>query len=139
MSIEFRPDRALLHDHLLKQTRLVFEAKVTASATPASKAHASDLSVIYLRTEGKTAAADAIEDLSTTFSTADDGTGVFGILVDDPSVAKFYQATVEPSAGTVSVTKGLSSAGRPYLDIDSSVDLSSTDLTVTCELDYRKE
>lgn len=139
MAIDFRADKDVLHDHLLKQMHVVFQVSITASATPADKVHASDLpGIAVLRTEGKTATADAIEDLSSTFSTADDGTGVFGILIDDAIAKKFHIASVTPSSGTIDVTKGISSEGRPYLDLDSSVDLSAASLTLVCELVYMK-
>jgi hypothetical protein len=126
-------------DYMLKNERLVFEVAITANATPASKVHASDIpGVAVLRTEGKTAEADAIENLSAQVPTATDSTGVFSILIDDPSVKKFLKASVTPSVGTVAVTKEISSGGRLILEIDSNQDLSSTNLSLLIEVDYQK-
>lgn len=140
MSNDFRSKSSDLMDYILKQERLVFEVAITANATPANKVHASDIpGVAVLRTEGKTAEADAIEDLSAQVPTAADATGVFSILIDDPSVKKFLKASVTPSVGTVAVTKEISTGNRLILEIDSNQDLSLTDLTLLVELDYEKK
>lgn len=141
MSNPFRSDNAGLHDYLLRQNRLVFQVSITANATPANKSHVVDIpGVVYLRTEGKTSTADAVEDLSSTFTTADDATGVFGVLIDDATVEKLHQVVVEANTGTTDITaQGISDEGRIYLDLNSDQDLSSTDLTLVIELDYIKE
>lgn len=138
MSNSFRATNSSLHDYLLKQTRLVFECAITASATPASKVHAVNFpGTVYLRTEGKTSEADAIEDLSATFATATDSTGIFGILIDDLVVTKILKVTVTASTGSVTVVaSGISSEGRIYLDLDSNQSLASQSLTLTVEVEY---
>jgi hypothetical protein len=141
MSIDFRAKNSAIHDHLLKQTELVANASITFNAVPASKAHASDVpGGIYLRTQGKTAEADAVEDISALVTAPVDSTGKFGILIDDPTVEKLYLTSVTPSSGTVSVVaSGVTPGGRLYLDLDSSLDLSAASLTVTLELNYKKK
>lgn len=130
---------APLHNHLLQQERLVFEVTIVSNATPASKQHIVDVpGSIYLRTQGKTAEADAVEDLSSQVASALDSTGVFAMLVDEQA-SKFYKQTITPSVGTVSVTKSISSGGRLLLAIDSNQNLSTTDLTLLVELEYKNK
>lgn len=139
MSNDFRAQNASLHDYKLKNNHMVCEVAITANATPASKVHASDVpGAVVLRTQGKTAEADAIENLSAQVATATDSTGVFAVLIDDPNVQKFLKATVTPSVGTVSVTKSISTGKRLILAIDSNQDLSTTSLTLLIELEYQK-
>lgn len=138
MSIDFRQN-STLHDYLLKQKKVCFEVSITANATPASKVLASDIpGVAILRCEGQTATADAIDNLTGIVTAPVDATGIFAILFDDAVAQKFLKATVTPSAGTVAVTKGLTSSGRMYLNIDSNQDISSTNLTLLVELEYKK-
>ncbi len=136
MSIDFRK-KSELQDHKLKQTRLVFEVTITANATPASKTHTVEIpGAVYLRTQGKTAEADAVEDVSGSVTAAADATGIFALLVDEKA-SKFHKATVTPSAGTITVTKSITSGGRLLLDMDSNQDLSTTNLTLIVELEYK--
>jgi hypothetical protein len=126
-----------LHDHLLKQERLVFEVTIKANATPASKQHIVDIpGSVYLRTQGKTSEADAVEDLSSQVPTAADATGVFALMIDQQT-SKFLKATVTPSVGSVSVSKEISTGGRMVLEIDSDQNLSTTDLTLLVELEAK--
>lgn len=140
MSNEFRSKSSDLMDYLLKQERLVFEVSITGNATPANKVHASDIpGVAVLRTQGKTAEADAIEDLSAQVPAPNDATGVFAILINDPSVKKFLKASVTPSSGTATVVKEISLGERLIVEVDSSIDLSAANLTLLVELDYVKK
>lgn len=140
MGVQFREDNATLGDFLLRQNRLVFEVAITANATPASKVHASDIpGVAVLRTEGKTSQADAIEDVSAQVNAAAaDATGVFAILIDDPTVKKILKTTVTPSTGTITNTSEITTGGRLLLNLDSNQDLSTTNLTVLVEIEYIK-
>lgn len=76
---------SLVSGVLDKTRELVVECTITANATPASKVHSSDIpGTLFLRTEGKVSEADAVEDLSASFTTAADnstGNSVFGILI----------------------------------------------------------
>ena len=76
---------ALAGDKELSTKTAWVKLAITANATPASKVHSTDYQgIAYLRTEGKTAEADAIEDLSSDFTTAADnstGDSQFGILL----------------------------------------------------------
>lgn len=97
MGIDYR-NNPELHDHLLKEQRLVFEFSITANATPASKIHISDIpGVAILRTQGKTAEADAVESI--TWTTPDDengGNSVFGLLMDlgDAKARKVHKVMI---------------------------------------------
>ena len=143
MANEFRGSNSQLHDHLLKQERLVFEATITANGTPADKGHAVDVpGAVYLRTEGKTAEADAVEDASSDYTTAADATGIFGILIDDSEVRKIYNVALSVDTGSIALGAqgaSITSEGRIALDLDSNQDLSSQDITVTVEIDYLKK
>jgi len=73
-----------LEDRSIKLRTLAFRVQITGNATPASKVHRPDLGteLVVLRTEGKTADADAVEDLSAAFTTAVDATNaVFGMIL----------------------------------------------------------
>lgn len=139
MSNDFRANSSALTDYKLKNNRLVCEVAITSNATPASKTHASDVpGAVVLRTEGKTSEADAIESLTGQVTAPVDSTGKFAVLIDDASVQKFLKASVTPSTGTIAVTKVTTTGKRLALDLDSSVDLSTTSLTILIEVDYEK-
>jgi len=140
MSNDFRNNSGM-NDHLLKQVRLCANASIKANATPASKVHASDVpGGIYLRTQGKIAESDAIESLVGIVTAPDDATGKFAVLIDEPNVDKLYLKSVTASAGTIAVAAAaVSAGGRLYLDLDSSLDLSAADLTITIEMSYKKK
>jgi hypothetical protein len=137
MSVEFR-QKVSLHDHLLRQQIVRFNVKVNANATPANKILETDIpTVAVLRCQGQTAQADAIES-GIAFTAPNDANGICGLLFDDLA-NKLYSVTVTPSAGTVSVTSGLSAEGRPYLNIDSNQDLSTTSVQFDVELKYMQK
>lgn len=136
--------KAQLHEHYRKLQRIVADATIVSDATPADKKHATDLpGVVYLRTEGKTAQADAIENTSADVTEADDEGGVFGVLIDtaEDKATKLYPTiSVVPSTGTIAITaSGITPEGRIWLDLNSSVNLSSADLTITIAIDYTDE
>lgn len=82
----------LVADALDRTRELIVECTITANATPADKVHSSDIpSALKLRTEGKVSEADAIEDLSGSFTTAVDnstGDSQFGIIIDGSKLAE---------------------------------------------------
>lgn len=136
-------------DRLLKTRRLAFRVRVEGNATPADKVDRQELpNVAVLRTEGKTAEADAIEDLSADWTTADDGTGVFGVLIKASELGE-VDRIVEITAtaldgGTVAATAldaggaqdGLSPEGNIAVELDSSVDLSAADCDILLVVEY---
>lgn len=141
MAIEFN-DSPTLHDHRLKSQRLVFDASIVANGTPADKSESSDLpGVAYVRTEGRTSAADAVEDVSGQLqgAAAADATGIFQILLDVPDARKVYSVSVSPDVGTATSQVSVTSAKNLLVEVDSNQDLSSQDLTVTVSLDYLEE
>ena len=80
--MEFLANERLL-DRSIKTRTIAMRLQITGDATPADKVHIPDLGseLIILRTEGKTATADAIEDLSAVFTTpVDAADAVFGVL-----------------------------------------------------------
>lgn len=135
---------AELHEHRLKSHRMVAEIAIVADATPADKVHSSDVAgVIILRTEGKTAEADAIEDLSGSFSAAADnaaGNSTFGVLVDLGDVAKVKKVTVsEQTALATSLASSIvaSSAGNIAIEIvGTGLVLDSESPTLLLEIEY---
>jgi hypothetical protein len=140
-----------LSDHLLRQQKLCFNFSITSNATPASKVHSSDLAgVVHLRTEGKTAEADAIEDLSASFTTAADnstGDSVFGVLIDCsglPAIRKVNQIRMT-EISTVSTSEALTNLGTNGLTADgniafniaaSGLNLASESPTFFVEIDF---
>jgi len=149
MSIEFK-SRASHHDHLLKSQRLVAEFSITGNATPASKAHSPDVGgLMVLRTEGKTAEADAVETITWT-TAVDDSTGdsVFGLLLDlgDNKASKVYSVTLtevtsvstsEAVTGPNSGASHLTAAGNIAIEVAATgLDLSAESPTFRVEVEY---
>lgn len=124
-------------EHLLKQEILVFGVSITANATPALKVHASDIpGMAVLKTQGKTAEADAIETYTSSPALAD-ATGIFEVLVDD-CVEKIYEArVVSVSTGTAAIVAGKSAGERIILEIDSNQDLTTQSLDLVLEVKYK--
>jgi len=92
-------------DAILKSKRLVLKFSIKKHTTPASKVHACEYpGFMELRSEGKTSAADAIDD-GTTFTTANDANGIFGLLLHDIEVVDEVKlVSVTADAGTVAAT-----------------------------------
>lgn len=142
-----------LESHLSRAKRLVFEMKITANATPASKVHISDLpAVAILRTEGKISEADAVESLTWT-AAADNSAGnsVFGILINLPEKADRINRVVVSEKGTALATSlavtgnnntaggYLTSAGNCAIEIaGTGLNLASESPTLIVEVEYRE-
>ena len=133
-----------VNDYEIRSRRLCIPFSITHNATPASKTTAVDLpEALTLATEGLTAAAAAI-DSGTNFTTPTDSTGIFGCLVSGcGTVSKLLKAeVVHLSSGTATLTKvgasstGVTASGNIAVSIDSSLDLSMTDLSGTLVVDY---
>jgi hypothetical protein len=142
-------ENAVLNNHQLKQERLVFSFSITANATPASKLHHVDLpGIVTLRSEGKTAEADAIEDLSSSFTTAvDDTNSVFGVLiskiVDLDKVLKITISELTSLAASTAITKlgvfGKTPEGNIAFNVTGTgLDLNSESPTYVVEIEYLK-
>lgn len=139
-----------LNEHMVRSERLVFRFAITAHATPASKVHSVPLPNVYLRTEGKTATADAVETI--TWTTAVDATNaVFGILIDlgDNEVSEVLrcQVTEITALETSHTTKGPNAAatvnrhvtagGNIAIEIAATgLDLATESPTYVVEVDY---
>lgn len=139
-------------DHRIKQRKLLFEVEITANATPADKRHASDLpGVALLRTEGKIADADAVEDLSSDFTAAADnssGDSQFGILIDasklQGNIDKVYSVSVSEQTAlstglTVAAAQSdfLTSGGNIAIDIAAAgLNLESESPRLLVEIEY---
>lgn len=132
-------------DYVQKSERLLVPFFIDSNATPASKTHASDLpGVVYLSTEGLTAAATAV-DSGTNFTTQVDANGIFGVLLANlGTVEKLLDAQlVNLSTGTATVTRvgasstGVTASGNIAVSIDWNGNLATTDLTATIVVDYR--
>jgi hypothetical protein len=132
-----------LNDHMRKLERLVLQVDITANATPASKVLSSDLpSAVYVRAEGLTAAADAVESLSGVVSTPVDATGKFAVLIDtglNPALKAYRVQVLRASTGTLAVVaQGVTAGGRIYLDLDSDQSFASTSCSFELAVDYRE-
>lgn len=140
---------ATMENQVRRTQRLVFEIAVeNGNSTPADKLQASDMSAAaLLRTEEKTAEADALETLdSNYFSTAADSTGIFGLLIDTAAnpPEKIYKVELtqrESGKTLVLGTKGakITPEGRISLDLDTSSDLRTENLTATVAVEYREK
>jgi len=141
-----------LQDHLLKSRSLVFECSVTHHATPASKVHHVDVpGVVMLRTKGKVAEVDAIEDLSALAATAVDATNCqFVIFITDlGSIDKVSKVSVIDKKGTGSgmvvvdldgsgsIDGFLTAGGNIAIDVTGTgIDLETEDPTFVVKVDY---
>lgn len=144
-----------LGDHYLAQRDLAFEVSITANATPADKEHGIlDLSgVALLRTEGKTAEADAVEDLSGDFTTAVDnstGDSQFGILLKGSEleeVAKVLEVEVKEQtalatsiAATPAASAYLTAGGNIAIDVaGTGLNLASESPKLLVKVKYLKK
>lgn len=149
MSNEFKSKEQHM-DHQLKQQRFVAEFSITGNATPASKIHRPDVGgLMVLRTEGKTAEADAVEDL--TWATAVDATNaVFGLLLDlgDNKASKVYSVSVtevtavsasEVLSGPNGAASYLTAEGNIGIEITTTgLDLASESPTFRVEVEYKE-
>ena len=149
MSIEFK-SKSNHMNHQLKQQRLVAEFAITHNATPASKVHRPDVpDLMVLRTEGKTAEADAVETLTWTAAIDDNsGDSVFGLILDlgQNKAQKVYSVTLTEvsSVSTSEVVTG-PAAGASFLTAEGNIaievaatalDLSTESPTFRLEVEY---
>lgn len=129
-------------EHLLRQERLVAQFSITANATPALKRENVDIPGLQvLRTQGQTAAADAIAPLVVWTAPVDNSSGnsVFGLLLNlDENVAdKVYSVSiteVTALAASLAVT-GPSGAAGAYLTADGqiAIEIAATGLNLASE------
>ncbi len=143
-----------LNSNQLKQKRFVAEFTITANATPASKVHGvPDVpGVMLLRTEGIVAAADAVEDLSGDFATANDedsGNCTFGVLIrggDEGlgsikkvlSIRLFEGTALATSMAITRLgTRGLTAGGNIAFDVvGTGLRLDTESPRITVEVEY---
>lgn len=148
MGIDFAKNNQL-HDYRLKEERLVFEFSIVANATPASKKESVDIpTVVYIRAEGQTAAADAVESGIGFTTPVDNSTGdsVFGVLLTQlGSIKRVKKITVSEQtslASSIATTKlgtnGLTSGGNVAFEIaGTGLNLASESPTFLVELEYQ--
>ena len=146
---------SLVSSRMDKTRELVVECSITANATPALKVHASDIpGTLFLRTEGKVADADAIEDLSGDFTTAADnstGDSQFGILIKganlpNNSIEKVLQVEVIEQtalASSIAISKvttdWLTDGGNIAIDVaGTGLNLASESPTLLLKVIYRE-
>lgn len=150
MSRDFK-NRPELHDHMLRQQHLVFRFKIYSDGTPADKVHESDIpGVVHLRSEGKTADADAVETITWTAPVDDDtGDSVFGLLIDlgDNEARKVLNVRLSEisNVSTSEVVTGPNASADDYLTDSGNIaievaatglDLSTEDCEFVLEVDY---
>lgn len=143
--MSFFAKNSVVEDTRERTHRMCVPFTIVHNATPASKTSSSDMAgVLYLSTEGLTAAATAV-DSGTTFTTETDSTGVFGcLLANMGTIDRLYDVQfVHLSSGTATVTRvgssstGLTASNNIAVSIDWSGNLATTDLTGTLIVDYR--
>ena len=125
-----------VNEAMIKYRELAFQFSVTHNATPADKVHSTSLPIAYLRTEGKTATADALEDLSAEFTTAADATGIFGIFINGEDNIADIDRIVSVEIFTNSAETcvlgadyiNLSSSNNIAIDLDSGLNLASASI-----------
>lgn len=141
-------------DHQLSFRDLQFVIDITANATPANKVHSSELpGVAVLRTEGKTAEADAVEDLSASFTTAadnDSGDSQFGLILKGSelgAIERVYEVELTDLAGnatSLAVTPAssdyLTAGGNIALDIaGTGLNLASESAEILVKVKYKRD
>lgn len=141
----------VLNDLQLKARRLVFEIKVTSHTTAASKKHSSDLpGVCVLSSEGLTATLVAVEAVSgmTNYTAPNDVNGIIDVMLKGSelgSIKKVQSIKVSEkvAAGLTSPTvqvlgdaNGLTAGGNIAFEVDTATNLSTTDATFVCEIEY---
>lgn len=148
MSIDFAKNNSL-HDYRLKEERLTPEFSIVANATPANKQESVDIStVMYIRAQGQTAAADAIEPGLAFTSPADNSAGnsVFGVLLTNlGSIKRVKEIIVTEQtsfSSAVSVTKlgvnGLTPGGNIAFNVSSTgLHLDTQSPTFLIKLEYQ--
>lgn len=128
-------------EHLLQQERLVCDFSIVANATPANKKQAVDIPGLeVLRTQGQTAAADAIAP-DVTWTTPVDNSGgnsVFGLLMNlgENKASKVYSVTVtEVTALAASYSVSGPNGSSSYLtaDGDIAIEIAATGLNLASE------
>lgn len=139
-------------EHLIRQERLVYNFSIVGNATPANKQLAVDIpSTVILRTQGQTAAADAVETLAWTAPVDNNaGDSIFGILLDlgENQADKVYSVSLTEVSG-VSTSEALSGPGgaSSYLTADGNIavevaatglNLASESVTFTMVVEYRE-
>lgn len=138
--------------HVLRQCRLVAEFAITANATPALKKQDVDVpSVMVLRLEGQTAAADAVETITWTAAVDNSaGNSVFGLLLDlgDNKADKVYSVNLveltavsasEVVSGPNSSASYLTAAGNIGIEIAATgLNLASESPRYRVEIEYRE-
>lgn len=149
-------------EHLLRQERLVFNFSIVGNATPANKGQAVDIpGLVVLRTEGQTAAADAIETLAWTAPVDNSaGNSVFGILLNlsqpisatldtDADIADKVYSVSMVEVTSVSASEALTGPGgsASFLTADGNIaievaatglNLASESPTFTVVVEYRE-
>lgn len=134
---------AAAQDYSVKSQRLCIPMSIVHHATPASKTSSNDLpSCMYLDLEGILSASAV--DSACNFTTPADSTGIFGILLANLGVVKKLHKyeLINLSSGTVAVTakgassSGVTASGNIAMSVDSSLDLSMTDLSGVLCVDY---
>lgn len=131
----------IVSSRLDKTRQLVVECSITANATPASKKHASEIpGTLFLRTEGLTAEADAVESVAFT-TAADNSTGdsQFGILIKginlpQNEIEKVLEVEVtEQTALASSLT--VAKVGSSWLTAEGNIaiDITGTGLNLASE------
>jgi hypothetical protein len=127
-------------EHLLRQERLVMDFSIVANATPALKGQAADIPGLeVLRTQGQTAAADAVEAITWTAPVDNSaGNSVFGLLLnlDLDKADKVYSVSVtEVTALATSIAVSGPNGAASYLTPagNIAIEVAGTGLNLASE------
>lgn len=143
---------SVLNEHQLKTRRLVWEIAITHHATPASVTATTDLpGVCKLAMEGLLTPVTDVEAISglTNYTAPDASDGIIDVMLTAAalgSVKKVMSVKVNQrastglgSAPTVQIlgsAGGLTTAGNIVFEVDTATDLTTTDATFVCEVEY---
>lgn len=141
---------SVLEDHYLKFRRLVCDFSILSNATPSLKIASNDLDgVLVIRSQGQTSVADAIEDLSLSFTAPFDNTAgdsTFGILLHGfEPIRKIYSIRVYEGtslATSFAVTplgslNGLTADGNIAFEVvGTGLNLASESPSFRLEMEY---
>ena len=145
---------SIVEDQSLKHQRVMFELKVVSHATPSSKSHMTDLpGVCVLASEGKLTELAAVEDITggANYVAPSDADGKINVILKKAELGTVEKVmkvvahekdaggtfTLAPCKVTTAPTAGgLTAAGNIAFSIDSGIDLSAADATISVVVDY---
>lgn len=150
MSVSHLESNPVVEEQLIKVVTLTFELDIVGDATPACKVHSGDLAgIAVLRSEGKTAVADAVEACVCYVTAVDATNAVIGVILDAGKLSGDIQKVLDiqvidqDGTGTAIVvakhgTRGLTAGGNVAFSVTGTgIDLASESPTYLIEVKYK--